>query len=424
MKYAVFVFMIIFLLDGEAIWNSYYGVFLNNGNNMFKPFNGLYQHNAYTNDIIYNSNNKLFYVKASPDEEFDPTDYFGQHSMDDDNVNMYGDEEDDSSDNRGGAFSLLPVTVQDGIQYAYSAVRIRDQVSFFILPKSGVPVERRYNNYKYVYKQHILPLNEVATALTPVLSMSSVLATTTKGNLYLRHAKDPGGAQIWTNVTWGRHKIIGGGQFFNAGPSENKQHAYFVSATGSLLEFNILSIVVQRDDGNHIFTSPKDFAKSKNWKNLGAPSDGGLIAVVGVFYRAENRKVIACVNAMGKLVFNENNRWKELSHPPQYNLSHRTVDYYEDNNVDVHSKKKTKNHNNNNINKKSKKIQNIDKDASHGYSSKSKMVTDMPDMKFLSMPSATLTNRAHENAPIILFSLSTDGILYGVVQKKKRRMDI
>ena len=115
------------------------------------------------------------------------------------------------------------MTVQDGVQYAYSSVRIRDQVSFFILPNSGVPVERRYNNYKYVYKQHALPLNEVATALTPVLSMSSVLATTTKGNLYLRHAKDPGGEQVWTNVTWRRHKIIGGGQFFNLGPSENKQ---------------------------------------------------------------------------------------------------------------------------------------------------------------------------------------------------------
>ena len=78
-----------------------------------------------------------------------------------------------------------------------------------------MPVERRYNNYKYVYKQHALPLNEVETALTPVLSMSSVLATTTK-DLYLRHARSRW-EQVWTNVTWRRHKIIGGGQFFNLG---------------------------------------------------------------------------------------------------------------------------------------------------------------------------------------------------------------
>ena len=95
------------------------------------------------------------------------------------------------------------------------------------------------------------------------MSMSSVLATTTRGNLYLQHAKDPGGGLIWTNITWGRHKIIGGGQFFAVSPHKNKQCTYFVSASGSLLEFNVLSIVVQREDGSHVFTSSKDFASRK-----------------------------------------------------------------------------------------------------------------------------------------------------------------
>ena len=35
------------------------------------------------------------------------------------------------------------------------------------------------------------------------------------------------------------------------------------------------------------------------------------------------------------------------------------------------------------------------------------------------MPAATLTSKAHDNAPTMIFSLSTDGTLYGIVQKKK-----
>ena len=427
MRYIVLIYLIIFVLDGETFFNNNYL----NSNHYYYLDNNNYQAIMDTESnnqgFLYNTNNRLFYVKASSvmdGEDFDPSDYFGQHGMSEDNNNDYGDEED--GDATDVAFSRLPMTVQDGVQYAYSSVRIRDQVSFFILPNSGVPVERRYNNYKYVYKQHALPLNEVATALTPVLSMSSVLATTTKGNLYLRHAKDPGGEQVWTNVTWRRHKIIGGGQFFNLGPSENKQYAYFVSATGSLLEYNILSIVVQRDDGAHIFTGRRGFASGMNWKNLGAPSDGGLIAVVGVFYRAENRKVIACINAMGKLVFNENQRWKEQPHPPIYTLP--LTPYDDDKKEDGNGNKKKSNKNDNNNNKKNK----FDKYNKKGKGKKSNSKrrnsnagdanqynSDIPSMKLLSMPAATLTGRAHENAPTIIFSLSTDGILYGTVQKKK-----
>ena len=73
-------------------------------------------------------------VGATTVIDFDPSDYFGQHSSnDDDSDDFFTNNEGSSS----GAFSRLPVTVQDGIQYAYSSVRIRDQVSFFILPKSG-----------------------------------------------------------------------------------------------------------------------------------------------------------------------------------------------------------------------------------------------------------------------------------------------
>ena len=237
------------------------------------------------------------HVSASPASKFDPSDYFGQHTPNNDGGGDFFSNNEGSS---SGAFSRLPVTVQDGIQYAYSSVRIRDQVSFFILPKSGVPVERRYNNYKYVYKQHALPSNEVASALTPVVSMSSVLATTTRGNLYLQHAKDPGGELIWTNITWGRHKVIGGGQFFAISPHENTQCAYFVSASGSY-GVQCTCIVVQREDGSHVFTSSKDFASRKNWKNLGMPSDGGLIGVLGVFYSSENRRIIACLTRWAKL---------------------------------------------------------------------------------------------------------------------------
>ena len=111
---------------------------------------------------------------------------------------------------------------------------------------------------------------------------------------------------------------MGGGQFFAISPHENKQCTYFVSASGSLLEFNVLSIVVQREDGSHVFTSSKDFASRKNWKNLGMPSDGGLIGVLGVFYSPENRRIIACLNAMGKIVFNDNQRWVELNYKPQH----------------------------------------------------------------------------------------------------------
>ena len=42
---------------------------------------------------------------------------------------------------------------------------------------------------------------------------------------------------------------------------------------------------------------------------------------------------------------------------------------------------------------------------------------DIPSMKLLSMPAATLVELM--KMPTIIFSLSTDGILYGTVQKKK-----
>ena len=94
------------------------------------------------------------------------------------------------------------------------------------------------------------------------------------------------------------------------------------SAQLELLEYNILSIVVQRDDGAHILPV-EEVLQWYELENLGAPSDGGLIAVVGVFIE-RNRKVIACINAMGKLVFNENQRWKEQPHHQyiHYHLLH------------------------------------------------------------------------------------------------------
>ena len=102
---------------------------------------------------------------------------------------------------------------------------------------------------------------------------------------------------------------------FAVSPHENKQCTYFVSASGSLLEFNVLSIVVQREDGSHV-SNGKDFASGK-LEELRNAIGWWLDWRLGV-YSSENRRIIACLNAMGKIVFNDNQRWVELNYKPQH----------------------------------------------------------------------------------------------------------
>ena len=144
------------------------------------------------------------------------------------------------------------------------------------------------------------------------------------------------------------------------------------------------------------------------------PSDGGLIGVLGVFYSSENRRIIACLNAMGKIVFNDNQRWVELNYKPQHLPSR--LKKMDNGNGDAVSERRKR--------KKSKEKSSTGKDQTEKphkkkvdkeeYSGDEKR-----SLKFLSMPAATLTSKAHDNAPTMIFSLSTDGTLYGIVQKKK-----
>ena len=72
-------------------------------------------------------------------------------------------------------------------------------------------------------------------------------------------------------MTMPGHYIVGGGQYYQHG-ANGKVFCSFVSAQGSLLEYNLLPIVlIDELGGSHRFATSQDFQNPEHWKNLGHP---------------------------------------------------------------------------------------------------------------------------------------------------------
>ena len=280
----------------------------------------------------------------------DPSDFFATSAF-----KESGGGSDISS---SSSFSELPVSAADGLHFAYSGVRVRDQSQYFISAR-GVPLERFYNQVKFVYKAHDLPNGHVAVALTPVSTIGSVIATTSSGKLFLRHARTPAGDLVWTDITPDGHHIIGGGHFYQSGVNA-KNLCFFVSAQGDLLEYDMLPMVSKQTDHSHKFTVAEDFQRGVNWKVLGHPVEGGLVGVSAVFHIVTNRPIVVCVSAFNQVIFFENQRWKTIAHEPP-----------------------------------------------------------KAPARTMSMPAATVASSSHDHAPMMLFFLGDDGSAYGLVKAGK-----